>query len=296
MEGNSGTDDELVLSSFADGILTLTLNRPDRLNAWTRAMERRYFDVLDRADDDPDVRVIVVTGAGRGFCPGMDTETLALAARDQPSVPDPRSMTHGLGVRKPMIAAINGACAGIGLVQALVCDVRFVAEGAKLSTAFTRRGLPAEFACSWLLSRLVGQGVASDLLLSGRVVTADEALRLGLVNRIVPAETVVEAARSYAADLVAHCSPVAMAAVKRQLAADWDRSQEEALVASTGLTNDPAIKPDFSEGVLSYVERRPPRFRSLPPRGVPLEEWTEPDEPAGATGSQWFESANLLNS
>jgi len=261
-------DDELVLRSFADGVLTVTLNRPDRLNAWTRTMERQYFTALDEADDDPAVRVIVLTGAGRGFCPGMDTQSLAKAAASVPSIPDPRPMTHGLSVRKPMIAAINGACAGIGLVQALVCDVRFAASGVKLATAFSRRGLPAEFAASWLLERVVGHGHALDLLVSGRPITADDALAMGLVNWVTPADEVVTRAHEYAADLAANCSPLAMAAIKAQVLADWNRTEPEAFEDALVRANDSYGHPDFAEGVNSYIEHRPPQFHPLPPKGT----------------------------
>ena len=262
-------DEELALRSLVDGVLTVTLNRPERLNAWTRRMERQYFNVLDEADDDPMVRAIVVTGAGRGFCPGMDTHSLAkAAASSEPSVPDPRPMTHGLSVRKPMIAAINGACAGIGLVQALVCDVRVAASGAKLATAFSRRGLPAEFAASWLLERLVGHGHALDLLLSGRPVPAEEAFAMGLVNWVVHVDEVLPRAQSYAADLAANCSPVAMAAIKAQVTADWCRTEREAFDDAQARAQEAYAHPDFAEGVTSYVERRPPVFRPLPPKGA----------------------------
>jgi enoyl-CoA hydratase/carnithine racemase len=260
------SEDELVLRSVADGVLTVTLNRPERLNAWTRAMERQYFDVLDAADDDPEVRAIVVTGAGRGFCPGMDTQSLARAAASAPSGADRRPMTHPLTVRKPMVAAINGGCAGIGLVQALVCDVRFAAAGVKLATAFARRGLPAEFGSSWLLERLVGYGHALDLLLSGRPVTAEEALAMGLVNRVVPPGELVAAAHAYAADLAANCSPAAMAAIKAQVLGDWNRTEAEAFGESLARAEEAYGRPDFAEGVTSYVERRPPRFPALPPK------------------------------
>jgi enoyl-CoA hydratase/carnithine racemase len=261
-------DEELVLTSLADGVLTVTLNRPERLNAWTRRLERRYFTVLDEADNDPSVRAIVVTGAGRGFCPGMDTQSLAKAAASEPSAPDPRPMTHGLSVRKPMIAAVNGACAGIGLVQALVCDVRFAAAGAKLATAFSRRGLPAEFSASWLLERLVGYGHALDLLLSGRPVTAEEALAMGLVNWVVPGEEVLPRAQAYAADLAANCSPAGMAAIKAQVMADWGRPEREAFADAMARAQASYGHPDFAEGVTSYIERRSPHFEPLPPRGA----------------------------
>ena len=152
-------------------IATVILNRPERMNAWTHAMEVAYFDLIDALDDDPAVRVVVLTGAGRGFCPGLDAGDLA--ARTQGVAGKEgvdRPMTYARTLRKPLLAAINGGCAGIGLVQALVADLRFAAAGAKLATAFTRRGLVAEFGASWMLPRLVGAGNAMDLLLSGRAV------------------------------------------------------------------------------------------------------------------------------
>src|SRR5579862_2744597 len=135
----------------ADGVATVTLNRPDRMNAWNDAMEVRYFDVLDDADADPAVRAIVVTGAGRGFCPAKDMADLETVSQGpgQDHTWRTRPMTHGLTIRKPMVAAINGGCAGIGLVQALVCDVRFASSGAKLATAFARLGFSAEYGMAW---------------------------------------------------------------------------------------------------------------------------------------------------
>ena len=165
-------------------------------------MEVAYFDLVDSLDDDPDVRAVVLTGAGRGFCPGLDAGDLAARTQGvagQEGVDRP--MTHARTLRKPLIAAINGGCAGIGLVQALVADLRFAAAGVKMATAFTRRGLVAEFGASWMLPRLVGTGNAMDLLLSGRVVTAEEALSMGLVNRVYPADELVPAAKAYAHDL-----------------------------------------------------------------------------------------------
>jgi len=251
-----------------DGVATVTLNRPARMNAWNDAMEVRYFDVLDAADADPAVRVIVLTGAGRGFCPGKDMADLEVASRGpgQDHGWRTRPMTHGLTIRKPMIAAINGGCAGIGLVQALVCDIRFAASGAKLATSFARRGLPAEFASSWLLTRLIGTGRAMDLLLSARTVSAQEASDLGLVNWVCAPDELLPAATAYARDLALNCSPSSMAAVKAQVAADWHRTYEESLIDAVARVADPAGRPDFQEGVASFVERRPPRFRPLPPR------------------------------
>ena len=170
-------DEDLVLTEVdADGVATFTLNRPERRNAWTAPMENRYFDLLAAADADPAVRVGVLTGAGTSFCPGMDMSRLAEVAGPV-NISARRPQYAPRLFRKPLIAAINGACAGIGLTQALMCDVRFAARGARFSTAFARRGLGAEYGMSWVLPRYVGVGNALDLLLSSRVFEADEARR-----------------------------------------------------------------------------------------------------------------------
>ena len=241
-----------VLCEIAAGVATVTLNRPERMNAWTYEMEVAYFDLLDALDDDADVRAVVLTGAGRGFCPGLDAAVLAdrtHGVKGQEGVDRP--MTYARAFRKPLIAAINGGCAGIGLIQALVADLRFAAAGAKIATAFTRRGLVAEFGASWMLPRLIGTGNAMDLLLSGRPVTADEALVLGLVNRVYPADELLPAAQAYARDVAANCSPLAMQAIKAQVQHDWDRSIEESQTEAMLLVQEPARRPDFTEGVAS---------------------------------------------
>jgi len=261
------TPDAPVLCAVTDGVATVTLNRPDRMNAWTYAMEVAYFDLVDALDDDPDVRAVVLTGAGRGFCPGLDANDLAdrtQGVAGQEGVDRP--MTHARSLRKPLIAAINGGCAGIGLVQALVADVRFAAAGVKLATAFTRRGLVAEFGASWMLPRLVGEGNAMDLLLSGRAVTAEEALTMGLVNRVYPAAELLTAAQAYAHDLAVNCSPLAMQAVKAQVAADWSRGIEASQEEAARLVKEPGRRPDFREGVAAFAEKRPPSFPPLAPR------------------------------
>jgi enoyl-CoA hydratase/carnithine racemase len=266
------TTTEVVLRDVRDGVCVLTLNRPEQLNAWTHAMEDRYFDLLEEADGDPDTRVIVVTGAGRGFCPGFDMQELeALSEGDggggngaaQPSAPR-RPQTFPLTVRKPVIAAINGACAGIGLVQALMCDLRFAAAGAKFTTAFARRGLVAEHGIAWMLPRLTGHAHALDLLLSGRVFRAEEAERLGVVNRVVPAEDLRDQALDYARDLAANCSPASMAVMKAQVYADLHRALDAALEDADRLMAESFGREDFAEGVKSFVERRAPAFPPLP--------------------------------
>ena len=258
---------EVVGESVADGVALLTLNRPDRLNAWTADMERLYFAKLEECAASADVRVIVVTGAGRGFCAGADMQELH--ALGEQGIPDGaearerRPQSFPLSVPKPIVAAINGACAGIGLVQALMCDIRFAAEDAKLTTAFSRRGLVAEHGISWILPRLVGPARALDLLLSARVVLGAEAATLGLVNRALPPERLLEDTLAYARELAVKCSPASMATIKRQVYADLERGLPDALAQADRLMVDSFSAPDFVEGVASFLERRDPGFAPL---------------------------------
>jgi enoyl-CoA hydratase/carnithine racemase len=258
---------EVVLIEVQDAVATITLNRPERLNAWTQQLERDYFAALAECAASQEVRAIVVTGAGRGFCAGADMQELQSLGEDGVSE-DQRNgartaQTYPLTVPKPIIAAINGPCAGIGLVQALMCDIRFVAEDAKLTTAFARRGLVAEHGISWVLPRLVGPAVALDLLLSGRVVLGREAAAMGLVNAAMPAETVLEQTLAYAHDLAVNCSPASMATMKRQVYADLERAVPDALDAADRLMLASFTAPDFAEGVTSFLERREPHFAPL---------------------------------
>jgi len=254
---------DLVLTEFDAGTLTLTLNRPDRLNAWTEDLGRRYFDLLEEAERDPQVRVIVVTGAGRGFCAGADFERLQGIQHGEAGEPDKRPHSFPTTIRKPIIAAVNGACAGLGMVYALMCDLVFTAAEAKWTTAFSRRGLIAEYGMAWVLPRLIGQARALDLLLSGRTFTGAEAHELGMANRVAPAETLLAETLAYAKDLAVHSSPASMAVIKRQVWSDWDKTLDDSyheavqqMIASFG-------RPDFAEGVSSFLERRPPHFPPL---------------------------------
>jgi enoyl-CoA hydratase/carnithine racemase len=249
-----------------DGVAILTLNRPERLNAWTGEMENAYFGYLDELGGSSDVRVIVVTGAGRGFCAGadmQDLEDLGAGVVPDGAHAERRPQSFPLTIPKPIIAAINGACAGIGLVQALMTDIRFAAAGAKLTTAFARRGLVAEHGISWILPRLIGPARALDLLLSGRVVLAEEALQLGLVNRVAPVETLLDETLAYAHDLAVNCSPASMATMKRQVYGDLERGLDGALAEADELMLRSFTAPDFVEGVTSFVERREPHFAAL---------------------------------
>ena len=253
---------ELCLYEVRDGVALVTLNRPERNNGMTGELELAYFARLAQANGDREVRAVVVTGAGRSFCPGADL------ARDrgpgQEPLPNSKiPTTFPLTVDKPVVAAINGGCAGVGLVQALQCDVRFAATQARFTTAFARRGLIAEYGIAWLLPRIVGYAAASDLLITGRTFDAQEALRIGLVNSLHDRSEVVDVALEYAREAAANTSPASMATIKRQLQHYQSVGLDEAVADSNHLMRLSAGGPDFREGVGSFLEGRPPAFPAL---------------------------------
>jgi enoyl-CoA hydratase/carnithine racemase len=262
-----------------DRVALVTLNRPDRLNAWTARMEAEYRDALGEADRDGDVRVVVVTGAGRGFCAGADTKALdrtievgdyheASGPEQVPiphaaDAPDALKQRHSfvLGLRVPVIAAINGPAAGVGLVVACFADLRFAAAGAKLTTSFGRLGIPAEFGISWLLPRLVGAASAADLLFSSRVVLAEEARELGLVNKVLPPDELLPFTLDYARRMAHEISPASLATMKRQLWLDLaGRDLAESSRDAEARMVEMMKGPDFVEGTRALSEKRPPRF------------------------------------
>lgn len=255
---------ETVLYEIRDRVAHVTLNRPDSLNAWTPELGRAYFDRLQEADADPEARAIVVTGAGRGFCAGADFEYLQEVERNGSSAePDPRPQSLPRKLRKPVIAAINGPCAGLGFVMAMMCDVRFAATGAKMTTAFARRGLIAEYGLSWVLPRTTGTSAALDLLLSGRTFLAEEAQRLGVVDWVTGESDTAGEAHAYAVELARYSSPASMATIKRQLYDDLDRDLAQSDAAAVEYMEQSFKRPDFQEGVESFVERRAPNFPPL---------------------------------
>jgi enoyl-CoA hydratase/carnithine racemase len=257
---------DVVLYDVADGIATITLNRPDRLNAWTTTLARRYYALLDEAAASDDVRVIILTGAGRGFCAGADMDMLQGndGASEEDAVGRDRLIWYPTTIAKPIIAAINGACAGIGFCAALMCDMRFAAAGAKFTTAFVRRGLIAEHGSSWALPRLIGPAAAMDLLFSGRVFLAEEAKELGVVNQVFAADELLDKTREYARDLIEHCSPKSMATIKAQIYRHTDLELPQVVGEANELMTRSFSFPDFREGVQSFVQKRNPDFEPLP--------------------------------
>ena len=248
------------------GVALVTLNRPDRLNAVTREMGQLYGDALDRAGADPDVRAVVVTGAGRGFCAGADMDLLRDIGTTGEGASDVLrpSLSFEPTVPKPVIAAVNGAAAGLGFVRALLCDVRFASRDAKFTTAFARRGLVAEHGISWVLPRVVGFSRAMDLLLSARTVDAAEAERIGLVDHLVDGD-VVAAAVAYAKDLATWSSPMSMRHMKEQVWRDAGDRLEPSLERMNALMAASFDWPDLAEGVQSWVEKREPVWPPLHP-------------------------------
>ena len=270
------TQDEAVIYEVtATGVAVLTLNRPDRLNTWGGDIATAFYAGLDRAEEDPAVRVIVLTGRGKAFCAGaqlgamggsIGNVTQSIEKTDKgklASLVGDRQPYHLTTLCKPVVAAINGSCVGIGLTQALMCDVRFAAAGAKFAASFARRGLIAEYGVSWILPRLTGWGVALDLLLSGRTFLADEAADLGLVKEVVPPEQLMKRAMDYAEDIAQNCSPASMAIIKRQTYGDAMREVVQASSRAEALLHESLQRPDVIEGITSFLDKRAPNFPGL---------------------------------
>lgn len=267
---------KVVTYEQADSIATITLNRPNRMNAWTGRMHTEYRWVLDQAERDPAVRAIVVTGAGRAFCAGADSRALqghvAKGGYD-PGTPEELArpgfgvrpefdadFAYHFGLSKPVIAAINGPAAGVGLVLACYADLRFAAAGAKLTTSHGKLNLPAEFGLSWLLPRIIGLTRANELLLSSRVFLAEEALALGVVNAVLPPDKLMPHTYRYARELVAEVSPGSLRATRQQIYTDLHRDVASAVGESRLLLNAMVTAPDFKEGVAAFIEKRAPRW------------------------------------
>ncbi len=254
--------DVVLVETDADGVRTITFNRPERRNGWSEELEDAYYGALTAAAADEDVRAVVVTGAGKTFCPGADMTRLGGLSSEGATLPH-RPVDVPRTFPKPLIAAINGACAGVGLVQALFCHIRFAADTARFSTAFARRGLVAEYGIAWTLPRLVGLENALDLLLSARTFEATEAKDLGVVSRVVPGADLLAAAQDYARDVARNCAPSAVAVIAAQVRDAAESGYADALDRAYLETDKRIGSADLREGVASWLEKRPPHFPAL---------------------------------
>jgi enoyl-CoA hydratase/carnithine racemase len=267
---------ELVYS-VDDPVATIAFNRPDALNAFTPRTLAELRHALAAAEADARVVGIVVTGSGRGFSAGMDMNALAdmskggsggSGAEVPRATPGDDAMgenfqgafTYLLAVRKPVIAAINGACAGLGLCIAMLCDMRFAERQAKFTTAFAQRGLIAEHAISWILPRLIGSSRALDLLWSARRFDGEEAVRLGVADRLCDAGTSAEAAATYIREIAATASPTSLKVMKQQVYRHLNMELGAAMDETNRWMDESLKRADFREGVESFMQRRPPRF------------------------------------
>ena len=263
-----------------DPIATIALNRPRALNAWTNRMGAEVKHAFARAEADRNVVVIILTGKGRGFCAGADLNNLedisegrARSESYDELEADPGDASMGeafrgtysypMSISKPVIAAINGPCAGMAVPIAAFCDMRFAAVSARITTAFSKRGLVAEWGISWILTRLIGPANAMDLLFSARKVDGAEAERLGFVNRVLPDDELMPFVKAYAREMAANCSPRSIAAMKRQVYLDMREGLDEAQKNAVQLMLDSFKAPDFKEGVQSFMQKRPPRFERI---------------------------------
>jgi len=254
-------------------VLTITLNRPEKLNAFTRVMKNELIQAFDQADQDDQVRVIILTGAGRGFCAGQD-----LSGGDtlEDKSPEEHRDSGGLvtlrifELKKPVIAAINGPAVGIGVTMTLPMDIRIASETARMGFVFARRGLVPEACSGWFLPRIVGMSRAMEWVITGRVFPAQEALEGGLVSRVLPPEQLLPAARNLAREIVDNTSPVCVALSRqilwRMLGADHPM---EAHKIDSRCVYYMGKSPDFAEGVASFMEKRPPRFKMNPSKDMP---------------------------
>lgn len=261
---------EFILHENRGPTALITLNRPEVLNALTLPMLAEIRHAFQQAEADPEVVGILLTGAGRGFCAGMDMNALSSQANQTSNTDAPDGepgarfdFTSIPAMRKPLIVAVNGPCAGLGMSIALWGDLRFATAGANFITAFARRGLVAEHGQSWILPRLVGASRALDLLWSSRKLGADEALRLGLVDRVFNEETLLDESCRYIEQLAENCSPTSLMVMKRQVYGHLNMQLQDAMRETEQLMAESLKGEDFREGVNSFMEKRPPAFKRL---------------------------------
>ncbi len=283
------SDTPQIATDVADSVLTITLNRPERLNAWTGQMGAELMAAFDRADADDEVRAVIVTGAGRGFCAGADLaaggETFDYKTRDSGGAAAPRDNGGQFTLRvfqctKPVIAAINGPAVGVGATMTLPMDVRLASEDARMGFVFARRGIIPEACSSWFLPRVVGISRAMEWVSTGRVFTAQEGLEAGLLRSVHPAGELLDAAHALVQEIVANAAPVSVA-LARQLM--WRMlGAEHPMVAhradSRGMFSR-GQSSDAVEGITAFLEKRPATFPDRVSDGLPeiMPWWREPE-------------------
>ena len=266
---------EQITYEVSNLVATITLNRPDKLNAWTQKMEQEVTAAIQTASADDQVRVTILTGAGKGFCAGADMSLLSAISQE----PSPRAefltdvnvngdvradfrKKHAwlLSVPKPIIAAINGPSVGLGFIIPLYCDFRFASEKARFSVIFSKRGLVAEYGLAWMLPRIVGLGNAIELIYTSKLVDAQEALRIGLVSRVMPEENFLPAVQQVAAELASSVSPRSLRIMKRQIYTGLLQNLGEAFDLATEEMKASFGTEDFKEGVAHFLEKRSAAF------------------------------------
>jgi enoyl-CoA hydratase/carnithine racemase len=266
MSATADPDFRSITLDIADSIATVTFNRPEHRNAWTLRMDAEVGEALARCNADDAVRVVVVTGAGDCFCVGADLSgrDITSPGNDEAPAPSQWTRTEPNDMCKPVIAAMNGHSVGIGITFPMRCDLRIVADTAKVGFPFVRRGVVSELNGHWILPRLVGFSAAAELLLTGRLITGARAAEIGLCSQAVPPADVLPTARELAREVAAMTSPVAVAASKRMLWDALEMSRADAANRELELFRWLAAQPDATEGVASFLERRPPVW-SMPP-------------------------------
>lgn len=258
-----------VLLDVDGPVATVTLNRPASRNGWTLRLGAEMGEALAICDEDDDIRVVVVTGAGRDFCVGADLSGRSIGAPGGAVAPTGRPVISPPEMCKPVIAAMNGHAVGIGITFPMQCDIRIVAEEAKVGLPFVRRGVIAEVNGHWMLPRLIGMAAAADLLLTGRLISGREAAAIGLCSRAVPADEVLPEARRVAAEMAATAAPASMAATKRMLWDALEMTRADAVRREGELFRWLADQPDAVEGVASFLEKRPPVWTLSPSTELP---------------------------
>jgi enoyl-CoA hydratase/carnithine racemase len=256
---------ETVLYDVSDGVATVTLNRPERLNAWTSLLGAELGDAMATADADDAVRAVVVTGAGRAFCAGADLSGGGFGGGDAPRLRE----CWPYQVRKPVIAAINGHAVGVGITYPMTCDVRYVAADAKLQFAFVRRGAIPELSSHVIVPRVAGFAAAAELLLSGRMFSGTEAAELGVATKALPTDEVLPAALALAADIAANTAPVSVAVAKRLLWDGMDKSVADMSALENRLFPKVTALPDAREGIAAFIEKRSPAWTGSVSSDVP---------------------------